>query len=238
MVYTVYKTTNTQNSRYYIGAHKTDDPYDGYLGSGLAIKRAITYYGKDTFTKEVLFVFDTEEAMYLKEKELIEKHIDDPKCYNLMEGGVGGFSHINSQRHMYQNPMKNPEIVKKNLESRSEGYSKDIDRIRHHREKRLENLKKAVQTNTGSKKPNHSQFMKINSRIVDLWKNDREYLRDCISSTYKLISPQGEEYITNRLGELCEEHNLPFTTVWGNSKSELPISKGKAKGWKCIILNN
>jgi len=33
MLYTVYKTQNLVNGKYYFGVHKTNNPYDGYLGS-------------------------------------------------------------------------------------------------------------------------------------------------------------------------------------------------------------
>lgn len=45
-MYTVYKTTNIINGKYYIGVHKTTNPNDSYLGSGKAIKEAIKKYGK------------------------------------------------------------------------------------------------------------------------------------------------------------------------------------------------
>jgi hypothetical protein len=43
--HTVYRTTNLVNGKFYIGVHKTDDPNDGYLGSGKLIGRAFQKYG-------------------------------------------------------------------------------------------------------------------------------------------------------------------------------------------------
>ena len=96
-MYTVYKITNTINSKYYIGVHKTDDPNDSYFGSGKAIKAAIAKYKKESFTKEILFITDSKEEAYLKEAELTEDY-NTNKTYNMKLGGVGGFTKENSMK--------------------------------------------------------------------------------------------------------------------------------------------
>lgn len=48
---------------------------------------AIQKYGKENFKKEILFVFESEEEMNKKEKELVVLSEDS---YNLCEGGEGG----------------------------------------------------------------------------------------------------------------------------------------------------
>ena len=93
MFYTIYKITNTVNGKYYIGKHQTKDLNDGYMGSGKLLKRAISKYGCDNFTKEILHVFQTEQEMNDKEKELVTLH---EMSYNLCPGGKGGFGYINS----------------------------------------------------------------------------------------------------------------------------------------------
>lgn len=92
MYYTIYKTTNKINYKFYIGKHQTKNLDDGYMGSGHLIKRAIRKYGKINFTKEILFIFDTKEEMNLKEKELV---ILGEQSYNICEGGHGGFGYLN-----------------------------------------------------------------------------------------------------------------------------------------------
>lgn len=91
MKYTIYQITNNINGKIYLGKHQTKNPYDGYYGSGKAIKEAIKKYGKENFSKEVLFVFDTETEMNAKEKELItEDFVNRKDTYNLGVGGEGG----------------------------------------------------------------------------------------------------------------------------------------------------
>ena len=93
MFYTIYKTTNLINNRYYIGKHKTENINDSYMGSGKLLKQAIEKYGIENFSKEILFVFNNEEDMNKKEKELV---VLSEETYNLCEGGNGGFGYINN----------------------------------------------------------------------------------------------------------------------------------------------
>lgn len=87
--YTVYKTTNKINNKIYIGSHETFDLNDKYIGSGKAFKHAVKKYGKENFTKEILFIFDNKQEMLEKEKELVNKNfIISNENYNLIEGGV------------------------------------------------------------------------------------------------------------------------------------------------------
>lgn len=127
MKYVVYKTTNLVNSKYYIGVHRTNDPNDDYLGSGKLIKRAIKKYGVSSFKKEILFLFDSVEDAYNKEKELVTlEEINSEICYNLKEGGEGGWGYVNNnpkiripknqkaQRAMMETKFYTTEQYKKN----------------------------------------------------------------------------------------------------------------------------
>jgi hypothetical protein len=95
MIYTVYRTTNKVNGKYYIGVHKTDNPMDEYLGSGKHLKYAIAKYGASNFTKEILLCSHSPNESFALEHELVEKHRGDPLCYNIRQGGAGGFDYIN-----------------------------------------------------------------------------------------------------------------------------------------------
>ena len=118
MFYIIYKTTNKINNKFYIGKHQTNDLNDGYLGSGTLLKRAIQKHGRQNFKKEVLFVFDNEQDMNSKEKELVVVSED---TYNLCEGGQGGFGYINRNGlniDIDQQRKLNPNLMKKAIKNR------------------------------------------------------------------------------------------------------------------------
>lgn len=92
MFYTIYKITNKINGKTYTGMHKTNNLEDGYMGSGRLIKRAIAKHGIENFEKEILHIFDNEDDMKNKEKEVV---VIGENSYNLVEGGHGGFGYIN-----------------------------------------------------------------------------------------------------------------------------------------------
>lgn len=96
MYYTIYKTTCTINNKIYIGAHKTKNVDDDYIGSGKLLKRAIAKYGKKAFVKEVLFIFYNDIDMFAKERELItEEFVESDDNYNCKLGGEANWYYIN-----------------------------------------------------------------------------------------------------------------------------------------------
>lgn len=81
--YYIYITTNNINGKQYKG-----EPDDSYLGSGTTIKKAITKYGKENFSKKILCYCQTREEANEKEKEIIAFYnaVDSEKFYNIQEG--------------------------------------------------------------------------------------------------------------------------------------------------------
>jgi hypothetical protein len=86
--FTVYRVTNKINGKTYLGAHRTNDLNDGYMGSGVGVKRAIRKYGRGNFSKEIVAVFDNPQEMFALERALVK--IDKATSYNMNRGGLGG----------------------------------------------------------------------------------------------------------------------------------------------------
>src|ERR1035437_9481888 len=107
MNYIVYKTTNLINGKTYIGIHQTNNLDDGYLGSGLAIKRAIKKYGKDNFKREILEYCLSFDELLEKEKVYVnEEWINEENNYNLKTGGQSTGLLSEESRNKISNTLK------------------------------------------------------------------------------------------------------------------------------------
>jgi group I intron endonuclease len=97
MYYTIYQTKNSVNGKVYVGAHKTKDLDDDYIGSGKMLMKAIKKYGLENFEKTILYVFNDQNSMYEMEKNIVnEKFVRREDTYNIKIGGFGGWDHVDN----------------------------------------------------------------------------------------------------------------------------------------------
>jgi hypothetical protein len=83
-----YITTNIINGKKYVGDHSTNNIDDGYLGSGLYLKRAIKKYGKENFNKKIISFFNCKGDAFNEQKKLIIKYNSlRPNGYNISPTG-------------------------------------------------------------------------------------------------------------------------------------------------------
>jgi len=203
MYYTIYKTTHISSGKYYIGMHQTKDLEDGYLGSGKYFLNALRKYGKDSFTKEILYVFDNHEDMVSKEKELVNEAVcSDKSSYNIKKGGKGGFTKENSakgrtaadivikEKYGVDNPSQLPQnrkrLSKQTTERNLSGLSKfDNFKGKKHTEETKRRIGTANSINSSGNK--NSQFgtmwitngienkkIKKNSILPEGWQKGRK----------------------------------------------------------------
>ena len=87
-IFYIYKITNIQNGKYYIGAHETTNFNDDYMGSGKLLKQAIDKYGIENFKKEILHICKDRKDLYFQESIYVDqKCVEDSYSYNMTLGG-------------------------------------------------------------------------------------------------------------------------------------------------------
>ena len=119
-----YITICNTTHKFYIGKHSTKNLNDGYIGSGNYIQKAISKYGKDSFTRHIIQFFNNEEDAFLNEakiltEEVIKTYNDDlDMCYNLQSGGSGGTIYISNSTR------KKMSIANKEIQNRPDVKAK------------------------------------------------------------------------------------------------------------------
>lgn len=97
MHFYTYKITNLTNGKFYIGAHKTTNLEDGYMGSGKILKCSIAKHGLENFHKEILMFHESESEMFEIEALIVDQEFVGRKdTYNIKLGGFGGWDYVNS----------------------------------------------------------------------------------------------------------------------------------------------
>ena len=91
----IYKTTNSLNNKIYVGQKKSIVFLsEAYLGSGVALNKAINKYGKENFVVELIDTAESKDELDEKEIYWISK-LDsrNPRIgYNIASGGAFGDS--------------------------------------------------------------------------------------------------------------------------------------------------
>lgn len=165
MQYVIYKITNKLNSKIYIGAHKTVNINDGYMGSGTGIKRAIKKYGVENFEKEILFSLNSEQEMYDKEAEIVtEDFIKKSNVYNMKTGGMRSCVYSQDVRNKISSSLTGRKRPKEVCEKLSKSF-REI--------KRSDEFKKKISnTLKGVKKPSrtdeHKKAISLSKKNIKL----------------------------------------------------------------------
>lgn len=91
MHHIIYKTTNLINGNIYVGVHSTNNIDDGYLGSGKFLKMAVSKYGEQNFSREILIKCSSREEAFELENLIVDKEfVSRRDTYNSDLGGSGG----------------------------------------------------------------------------------------------------------------------------------------------------
>lgn len=151
----IYETTNLINGKKYIGKHKSNKIDETYLGSGIALKKAIRKYKKENFKIKIIETIDTNQ----KDLDLREMYwirffdaVADKKYYNRSYGGENeGWFGVNEA--IKERGGLSKETKKKMSESRA--GEKHPMYGKHHSEKskqKMSKIKKGKKTSEETKR--------------------------------------------------------------------------------------
>ena len=136
-IHYIYKTTCNVTGKWYVGMHSTSNENDGYMGSGLRLRRSIRKYGVNEHTKEILEYCDSREKLVLREKQIVNSELlKEDLCMNLCLGGEGGHGSkfltkeqlskggVNANKVLRDRFEESPQLKKEWVEKISEGMKK------------------------------------------------------------------------------------------------------------------
>jgi hypothetical protein len=122
-IHYIYITTNLINNKKYLGQRKSQNTNinkDYYLGSGTMLLLAIKKYGKNNFSKEIIFTCDNRKEIDLAEIKYIKEYNclnNKDYWYNLSPGGQNwrkDHSNYVSEvmKSYYSNPVNKANLLK------------------------------------------------------------------------------------------------------------------------------
>lgn len=148
----IYETICNINNKKYIGQHKGE--FDSnYLGSGIAITRAINKYGKSNFSVNLIEYAETREQLNALEKYYIESNnaVISEEYYNIAYGGEGGDTYTDTNRIMKGHPHSSTwrNNISKGNKGKRLGLVESED-IRNKKSKSHKNLIRVTKDNKGT----------------------------------------------------------------------------------------
>ncbi|AVH85057.1 hypothetical protein RsoM2USA_129 [Ralstonia phage RsoM2USA] len=204
----IYKTTNLVNGKYYVGMHSTDDLTDGYLGSGVFLKRSVSKYGNENHKFEILEFCSSRSELKNRESDVVnESLLADPFCMNLKAGGIGGFtdemrkaSHMARKQKLKNDPVYKAfisEIASKNgAKTSAEGRKRIGDRQRELRNDPEYKEQKRIHAMLATKN-SHSPEAKA-KRVANRLKKIKDgwvWIRNCETLKRKFVDSENAKHM-------------------------------------------
>jgi len=216
MHHIVYKTTCLITGRYYIGLHSTNNLSDGYLGSGVLIRRSIKKYGKRQHRFEVLQELPTREEAARREKILVEEVLGkDALLLNIGPGGDGG----------------NKVVWSDDRRAKQSRLMASMPRTQSHCDSIRSSLLGARLTET--------RKQRISSSLMGhtTTEQTRQKLRDTrlgkSDFVWTILAPTGEVVTAKSLQSFCLGRGFKYLSLY-KSLGRAPISRGPARGWQVL----
>jgi group I intron endonuclease len=200
--YVIYKITNLENSKYYVGSSSNVKvrfrDHQRKLNTGkhanIYLQRAWDKYGKDAFVFKVTHRYNSWVEMVAKEDEALAAHGREKYTYNIQLGSQ-------SPRHSGETKAKIGIFFKgKKRKPRAKEHCKNL-----------------------------SESLKGNK--IWEGKNHTEASRDKMGKEVVAISPSGERIEYKTISKLRESLNTSVTTVHRALNTNSPVESGTHAGW-------
>jgi len=207
----VYLTTNLVNSKKYIGSHHSSD--DDYLGSGVLLTKAVKKYGKENFTKIILWEGD-EDNRFFVEQEYCEKYnvAEDKNYYNRTNKGTGlpkGFKFSDDIKEKYKEYRYNIWLDNKSSFAKT-NWTKTEEGQLH-----IKNLNKKVNSD-------RDIIEKRNNTLREKYKNQEHHMKGVSKSEEWMDNRRKKITCTFPNGEIKEfKDNKETINFFGMSTSTL-----------------
>lgn len=195
MYFFIYETKNKINGNLYRGCHKTKNLKDGYLGSGILLKKAIKKYGKESFEITILEFCSSEYEMYEKEKEYVsEEFINLGYSYNLRCGGFGGRmkDHLRKQ-------------VSEKLKKPKSEMTKERMRVAQTGKKLSSETKQKIKTSNTGKSPSVESRIKMSEKAKNRTNNSKDTI-----------------WVTNGLQNKRISKDVQIAEGWNRGRTKIP----------------
>lgn len=220
-----YKITNLVNGKYYYGIHSTDNLDDGYMGSGIVIRKAISKYGKENFYKEFLKFFDTRMDLIEYERQNVtEELVNDDMCYNECVGGTGGFisKKTVAVKDKFGNIIGVEPTDKRFISGELVSVLKDVPKSKETKEKISKSVNKFYSTNDGKDRKEQ-----ISKEREEYWNSEKG------NEMKEWISKHNKEYYATEDGKAANERRIKVVTGVPKSKDwKEQHSKYMKEFWK------
>ncbi len=242
----VYLIKNKINKIIYIGVHKTDNLEDGYMGSGIKLKKDQIQYGIENFTKSIIcFCNSYKEALDI-EKQLVNKDfVLNENTYNQILGG----SHVEGSMDLFLIMSKAQKLRFRNIEARNQisenmkkiwarpGYKQKMIKSVYENENRNKKISDGIKDWIQNNPTQHKQKMeKINKNPDKIEKMANTHRGTTRTENAKNNIKEGiRDYIKNNPEDSSIKHGKGCIYIHNeelNLRKKINKSDNIPDGWK------
>lgn len=191
-----YITVNNLNDKSYIGVHSTDNLDDGYMGSGLALNRAIKKYGKENFSTLKINFYQTSDKSYKAEEQLVNiEWVQDSTTYNIATGGAGGFTgnHTEETKRKISVTHKGKTLSDKQKSDLSIHF-KNLVRTDEHCENISKSLKGKPKTKEHNRKNSEAQQVPVYHKETGIFFKSLKEASEVLNIKYSTLKDNKGKY--------------------------------------------